>query len=98
MAGDRFKIRGKGRYGRAGGADAEHVRYGCDAITRNARSCRRPATRHFERFDGAGDRCGTGAECIAHYCAQHANGGGIMRLLLPAPWEYNVVRTYGGAG
>lgn len=59
--------------------------YGCDGITTRAAHCERQATQHFERADGT---------CAAHYCRQHARGAGVMRMLLPRPWEYDTVRSY----
>jgi hypothetical protein len=62
------------------------ARYDCAGITKHGRQCERRATKHFVRRQGS---------CSGHYCAQHARGAGIMRMLLPMPWEYDHVDTYG---
>jgi hypothetical protein len=70
-------------------AHEQRPRYSCDGIVRSKngmpRNCQRGASDHFERKDG---------QCIGHYCAQHAAGKGVMRMLLPLPWEYETVRRY----
>jgi hypothetical protein len=71
------------------GTDPETGHYACDGITRNARQCKREASKHFETRDG---------RCIAHYCPQHAAGAGPTRLLRPFAWEYDRVLTYRGEG
>lgn len=51
--------------------------YRCDGVTKQAHSCKRAAVvSHLLRS-------GT----YLRYCAQHEAGGGVMRLLGPAPWE-----------
>jgi hypothetical protein len=61
-------------------------RYPCNGIIRQGRFCGRAATRHFVRANGI---------CVKHYCAQHAKGAGVMKLLLPLPWEFDRVEVYG---
>lgn len=61
--------------------------YRCAIPTWTRRLCRRPATEHFSDKNGL---------CFKHVCKQHARGAGAARLLLPYPWEYDHVETYGG--
>jgi hypothetical protein len=59
--------------------------YGCDGITTRAQHCTRKATVHLAKDNG---------ECVAHYCRAHSRGAGVMRMLLPRPWEYDHVEVY----
>lgn len=63
------------------------TRASCDGIVAKGagRACKRAATEHFVAKNGT---------CVKHYCAQHAAGKGVMRMLLPLPWEYDHVETY----
>lgn len=61
------------------------TRYACGMTTRSARACRRGATVHYVHANG---------QCVAHYCAQHANGHGVARMLLPRAYEYDHVERY----
>lgn len=51
----------------------------CDAVnaTGAGRQCKRRATQEWRLIDGT----------VRRYCSAHANGAGVMRLLLPYPWE-----------
>lgn len=57
----------------------------CDGVTKQTRQCERAATEHYIHVNGF---------CIKHYCRQHSNGAGVMRLLLPFSWEYDRVESY----
>jgi len=55
------------------------IRPRCYGTTTKGRACtRRPTVDYLK--DGL---------VVAHYCTQHAHGAGVMRLLLPLPWEYD---------
>lgn len=49
----------------------------CDGITQRARFCKRKAQYSWALSNGT----------TAHYCGQHRNGAGAMKMLLPYPWE-----------
>lgn len=49
----------------------------CDGVTKSARLCKVKPTTVVELGDGT----------RRHYCTAHANGAGIMKMLLPFPWE-----------
>lgn len=49
----------------------------CSAVTKRVGTCSRKAAHIFEGRNGT--RIG--------YCTQHRKGAGLMRLLLPFPWE-----------
>lgn len=52
----------------------------CNGVTRSARRCQRKPTVDYVQKDDT---------VVAHYCTQHANGAGVMRLLLPYAWEFD---------
>ena len=54
-------------------ADGTH----CDGITLKSRRCkRRPTVSLMTTTAG-----------LVHYCTQHNEGAGVMRMLRPYPWE-----------
>ncbi len=61
------------------------AQYECAIPTQTLGHCKRPATTHFVARDGT---------CRKHVCAQHANGVGAARLLLPFSWEYDHTEHY----
>lgn len=69
----------------------------CDGVTQAGRSCGRRATRAFLKRDASREIGSTVRhwDVVAAYCAQHANGAGAMRLLLPLPWEFDGLAAIG---
>ena len=61
------------------------AKYECAGITLRAGKCRRRATVHLVKKNGS---------CVEHYCRQHARGEGVMKALLPRPWDYDHVEVY----
>ena len=59
--------------------------YECCGITRQGRMCLASATVHLVTKD---------SQCVKHYCRKHARGEGVMRMLLPMPWDYDHVEVY----
>jgi hypothetical protein len=53
--------------------------YRCEGVTLKGRTCKRAADVHYYKGDS----------CIKHFCTQHREGAGAMRLMLPHPWEYD---------
>lgn len=54
----------------------------CSGVTKSARLCRRDATVEVTLTTGK----------VVGYCAQHAAGKGVMRMLLPFPWDVRSIR------
>ena len=51
----------------------------CDGFTKKARPCKRSATVVYTDAS---------YNVLKRYCKAHGEGQGIMRMLLPLPWEY----------
>jgi hypothetical protein len=85
----------RGETGRTG---LGRITMDCDGITKTARRCGRRASYAY----GAGVLSESGEfqgyRTVAGYCAQHHRGAGVMRLLRPLVWEFDIIRRIGADG